>query len=188
MLETLVAVLSTALYHFGRIAVLAGQIPIRDGANVQPEVQADLFLQQTYPALYRKATHTVVKPGNKIPVGDLDVLVVTSAGDAIETALLGAGEPNPYCAGATPLGVDTSEDAQSIGIHMTFGRFRVIDLADLPVNKEFDVMCPNNPIGTVDLFMVSHHEQPSSNSEVLVHAIEARVAITSGRHSRKRAT
>ncbi len=167
--------------HFGGMAVLAGQIPIREfidhGANVQPEVQADLFLQQTYPALYRKATHTVVKPGNKIPVADLDVLVVTSAGDAIETALPGAGEPNPYCAGFEPKSVDETEDAQSIGIHIAFGRFRVVDLSDLPVNKEFDVMCPNNPIGTVDLFMVSHHGQPSSNSEVLVHAIESRVAI-----------
>jgi len=38
-------------------------------------------------------------------------------------------------------------------------------------------MCPNNPIGTVDLFVVSHHGQPISNAEVLVHAIEARVAI-----------
>ena len=92
--------------HFGGMAVLAGRIPIREfidhGANVQPEVQADAFLQQTYPALYRKATHTVVKPGDKIPVAGLDVLVVTSAGDAIETALPGAGEPNPYCAGFEP--------------------------------------------------------------------------------------
>ena len=38
-------------------------------------------------------------------------------------------------------------------------------------------MCPNNPIGAVDLFVVSHHGQPISNAEVLVHAIEARVAV-----------
>ena len=38
-------------------------------------------------------------------------------------------------------------------------------------------MCPNNPIGTVDLFVVSHPGQPISNAEVLVHAIESRVTI-----------
>ena len=38
-------------------------------------------------------------------------------------------------------------------------------------------MCPNNPIGTVDLFVVSRHGQPSSNSGALVHAIRPRVTI-----------
>ena len=38
-------------------------------------------------------------------------------------------------------------------------------------------MCPDNRIGAVDLFMVSHHGQASSNSRVLVHALNARVAI-----------
>jgi hypothetical protein len=38
-------------------------------------------------------------------------------------------------------------------------------------------MCPNNPLGTADVFMVSHHGQPRSNLPLLVHAIEARVAI-----------
>jgi hypothetical protein len=38
-------------------------------------------------------------------------------------------------------------------------------------------MCPNNRIGTVDLFVVSRHGQPSSNSEALVHAIRPRVTI-----------
>jgi hypothetical protein len=38
-------------------------------------------------------------------------------------------------------------------------------------------MCPLNPIGAADLFIVSHHGLPVSNAEVLVHAIEPRVAI-----------
>jgi competence protein ComEC len=39
------------------------------------------------------------------------------------------------------------------------------------------LMCPDNLIGSADLFMVSHHGQPRSNSTVFVHAIESRVAI-----------
>ena len=38
-------------------------------------------------------------------------------------------------------------------------------------------MCPSNRLGTVDLFIVSHHGQAISNSEALVHALAPRVAI-----------
>ena len=50
-------------------------------------------------------------------------------------------------------------------------------LGDLTRNKEFELMCPNNRIGTVDLFLGLHHGQATSNSEVLVHALHPRVAI-----------
>ena len=38
-------------------------------------------------------------------------------------------------------------------------------------------MCPANPVGSVDLFVVSHHGLPTSNAAALVHAIEPRVAL-----------
>ena len=38
-------------------------------------------------------------------------------------------------------------------------------------------MCPNNPIGTVDLYLVSHHGTDPSGSAALVHALQPRVAI-----------
>jgi hypothetical protein len=60
---------------------------------------------------------------------------------------------------------------------MTFGRFRTVHMGDLTWNKEFDLMCPANRLGTVDLLVVSHHGQAVSNSEVLVHALAPRVAI-----------
>jgi competence protein ComEC len=65
----------------------------------------------------------------------------------------------------------------SVGSVITFGKFRVAHLGDLTWNKEFNMMCPINRIGTVDLWVVSHHGQPMSNSDVLVHAIQPRVAI-----------
>src|SRR4030095_15631299 len=58
--------------HFGGMAELAARIPIKafidHGPNVQPGAAADEFLQKTYPQLHAKATHTVTKPGSKIPV------------------------------------------------------------------------------------------------------------------------
>jgi hypothetical protein len=143
---------------------------------VQPGELADNFLKNTYPGLYAKAKHTVAKPGDKIAMAGLDVRVVTSAGETIKTPLAGAGKANPYCANYKP-GDNNAEDPQSVGIHVAFGKFRTIHLGDLTKNKEFELMCPTNRVGTVDVLLGLHHGVSSSNSEVAVHAMHPRVAI-----------
>ena len=170
--------------HFGGMAEVASRVTVKEfidhGGNVQPAQPADDFLQKTYPQLYAKAKHTVAKPGDKIPVAGLDWRIVASGGEHITSALQGApgaGKPNPYCSSFQPQEVDKTENAQSVGSHVTFGKFRVLHLGDLTWNKEFDLMCPQNRIGTVDLWIVSHHGQAISNSPVLAHAIQARAAI-----------
>ena len=167
--------------HFGGLAELAQRIPIKQffdhGANVQATPQTDEFLQKTYPAIYRKATHTVVKPGDKIPVNGLDWRIVAAAGAVLKVPLAGAGKPNPYCAETQPMDPDPTENAQSVSSYITFGKFRVVHMGDLTWNKEMDLMCPNNRLGTTDLFIVSHHGQAISNSPALLHALAPRVAI-----------
>src|SRR6202030_4181203 len=166
--------------HYGGMAELAKRIPIRHfidhGANVQPSPEVDEFLAKIYPQLYANAKHTVAKPGDKIAVAGLDVQVVTSAGETIKTPLPGAGAPNPYCASFKP-GDNNAEEMMSVGVIITFGKFRTIHLGDLTKNKEFELMCPDNRIGTVDLFLGLHHGQDSSNSEVMIHATRPSVAI-----------
>ena len=167
--------------HFGAMAELAGRIPIRHyidhGPSVQSQPASDAFLKDTYPTLYAKAKRTIAKPGDRIPIAGLEWRIVTSAGEAIKTTLPGAGQPNPLCASYTPQDADPTENAQSVGSVVLFGEFRAVHLGDLTWNKEFDLMCPMNRIGTADVFFVSHHGQPVSNAEVLVHALESRVAI-----------
>jgi competence protein ComEC len=166
--------------HFGGMAALSARIPIRHfidhGPNVQPAAATDEFLQKTYPQLYANAVHTVARPGSRISVAGLDVLVVTSAGMTIKAALPGAGAANPYCSSFKP-GENNAEDPMSVGTYVTFGRFRTIHLGDLTKNKEFELMCPNNRIGTVDVLLGLHHGVDTSNSEVIVHALRPRVAI-----------
>jgi beta-lactamase superfamily II metal-dependent hydrolase len=151
--------------HFGAMAELAGRIPIRHfidhGPSVQSQPASDVFLADTYPALYGKAKRTIAKAGDRIPIAGLDWRIVTSAGDAIKAALPGAGRPNPYCAAHKPQDPDLTENAQSVGSVVTFGKFRAAHLGDLTWNKEFDLMCPTNRIGAVDVFFVSHHGQRS---------------------------
>jgi competence protein ComEC len=166
--------------HFGGLAELAAKIPIKEfidhGPNVQPAEAADAFLKNTYPGLYAKGKHVVAKPGDKIPMSGVDIRVVTAAGQTIKTPLPGAGKPNPYCAQYKP-GENNAEDPMSVGIHVAFGKFRTAHFGDITKNKEFELMCPNNKIGTLDVLLGLHHGQASSNSEVIVHALRPRVAI-----------
>ena len=167
--------------HLGAMENLAGRIPIREfidhGPSVQPSPPIDAFLGDVYPKLYATARHTIVKPGDRVAMKAVETRVVASAGQALSSALPGAGGPNPYCAAYKPKDPDPTENAQSVGTHITFGKFRTVHLGDLTWNKEFDLVCPSNRLGTVDLFIVSHHGQAISNSEALVHALAPRVAI-----------
>jgi competence protein ComEC len=167
--------------HFGGLAELASRITIREfidhGPNVQPGELADTFLGKTYPQLYAKAKHTVVKAGDTISIAGLDdVRVVTSAGGIIRSTLPGAGKPNPYCAGFRSSD-SNAEDPQSVGTYIRFGKFRTAHFGDLTKNKEFELMCPSNRIGALDVLLGLHHGVSTSNSEVLVHALHPRVAI-----------
>ena len=167
--------------HFGAMAELANRIPIRHfidhGPSVQSQPASDAFLKDVYPGLYGKAKRTIAKPGNRIPITGLDWRIVTSAGEAIKTPLPGAGQPNPLCAAFEPQDLDATENAQSVGSVVTFGRFKAVHLGDLTWNNEFDLMCPTNRIGRADVFFVTHHGQPVSNAAVVVHALQSRVAI-----------
>jgi hypothetical protein len=132
-----------------------------------------------YAALYGKAKHTVVKPGDKIPFGALSVVVATSHGAVLKTPLPGGGKPNPACANFAPRDearVDP-DNRMSVGLVFTYGKFRTINLGDFTWNLEPTLMCPNNPIGTVDLYLTSHHGIDQSGSAALVHGLRPRVAI-----------
>ena len=166
--------------HTGGMFELAQRIPIRHFIDHGPNVQAGPNTQAfdtNYPQLYGKARHTVVKPGDRIPMTGVDIRVVASAGQVLQQSLPGAGARNPLCADFKPQMPDMSENAQSVGTHFTFGRFRTVMLGDLTWNKEGELMCPNNQVGTVDLFLVSHHGLNVSNAAVLVHALAPRAAI-----------
>lgn len=168
--------------HVGGLQELATRIPILDfidhGATSEPKEMVPGF-QKMYAELYSKAKHTVVKPGDTIPFAGLTVTVVTSHGEVLKTPLPGAGKPNPACAGFAPRDesrVDP-DNPMSVGVAMAYGKFRTVNLGDFTWNKEQELMCPNNPIGTVDLYLTSHHGIDQSGSAALVHGLQPRVAI-----------
>src|SRR6202140_3925274 len=164
--------------HIGGLSELATHIPIKEfidhGANIQPGANIDPVLQR-YAELYAKAKHTVAKPGDRIPVGGLDWRIVAAAGEVLKTPLPGAGRPNPYCASFKAVDAAKTEDDQPVGSFITFGKFRTVVLGDLTLNRQFDLLCPNNPLASVALDFLARHG--NVNSELLVYPLHPRAAI-----------
>jgi competence protein ComEC len=164
--------------HIGGLSELASHISIKEfidhGANTQPGPNIDPVLQR-YSELYGQAKHTVVKPGDKIAIAGLDWRIVAAAGDVLKTSLPGAGASNPYCANFKAADVPKTEEEQSVGSFITFGKFHTIILGDLTLNRQFDLMCPNNRLGSVDLDLLARHG--NLNSELLVYPLHPRAAI-----------
>jgi competence protein ComEC len=166
--------------HVGGVAQLAEKLPIVNfvdhGPNTETGKDADI-LSKSYAAFREKGNHILVKPGDTIPLKGVGVQVLSSAGEVLDTPLAGAGQPNPDCAGYEPPRADKSENGRSIGLLVTYGNFRFLDMADLTSDREYNLACPANKVGTVDLFLVSHHGMNISNSLPFVHAIHPQVAI-----------
>src|SRR4029079_10881554 len=69
------------------------------------------------------------------------------------------------------------DNGESAGFLLSYGKFRTVDLGDLTWNGEMDLMCPTNRIGTVDLYLTSHHGLAKSGSPALVHGLQPRVVV-----------
>jgi competence protein ComEC len=166
--------------HVGGVPQLARKMPIRTFIDHGESVEHDQHAKELYAAYleYRaKGQHILAKPGTAIPVKGLGVQVLTADGDEIENPLPGAGQPNPLCAADRLQAPDPSENARSVGTLITFGNFRILDMGDLTWNKEHELVCPNNKVGPIDLYIVSHHGSDLSGSPAFVQGVHPRVAI-----------
>ena len=166
--------------HVGGVPALAARVPIRTFVDHGPTVeQGDqpAALYKAYLETRAKGRHVLARPGETLPVAGLDVRFVSAAGDLITKALPGAGAPNVLCRDFKPGDPDPSENARSVGMVIAYGSFRMLDLGDLTWNKEHDLVCPNNLLGAVDLYLTTHHGLNLSGPAALVHAVHPRVAV-----------
>jgi len=166
--------------HVGGVAQLAHQIQIGTFVDHGPNMENSDDSRQLY-ANYQKAIgqskHLVMKPGDRLPFKGIGVQTLTAAGEHIGDPLPGANQPNPVCASEPEAEADVTENARSLGILVTYGKFRFIDLGDLTKRKERGLVCPNNLIGTVDVYLTTHHGLFQSNAKAIVNALHPRVAI-----------
>ncbi|MCU1236497.1 MAG: beta-lactamase domain protein [Candidatus Solibacter sp.] len=166
--------------HVGGIGQLAEKLPIRNFVDHGPSVETEKAAQvlyNEYAAFREKGTHILAKPGDTIPIKGLDVRVISSAGKVLDSPLPGAGQANPECANFATHADDKSENPQSVGVLISYGNFRMLDMGDLTWNKEKDLVCPVNKIGPIDLYLVSHHGTETSGAPGWVRALHPKAAL-----------
>ena len=171
--------------HDGGVSELSQLLPIRtfvDHGAPNPEATATSVETKNafdaYAAVRSKAEqHLQPAPGDRLPLEDVDVLVVSSAARTLSAPLPHAGNPNADCQhGATPAR-DSYENPRSTGVLVSFGAFRFLDVGDLSGQPLFDLVCPNDLIGPVNAYLVAHHGGPDVADPSVFAALKPRVAI-----------
>ena len=166
--------------HVGGVTQLAERMKIVTFVDHGPNLEDSDAAREDYAAYEKvvaKARRIMVRAGDGIPIKGLTVRVLTAAGEHIADPLPGAGEANMYCDSEPDAAPDPSENARSLGVLITFGKFRFIDLGDLTKKKELELACVNNLVGKVDLYLVTHHGLDQSNAKAIVWGLHPRVAI-----------
>jgi beta-lactamase superfamily II metal-dependent hydrolase len=171
--------------HAGGVVDLAARIPIKTFVDHGPPMEETRNVPQAFAAylpVREKAQHIVAELGARLPIKGAEFQIVSAAAQTITKPLPGAGAANPLCAEFQPKDevkdpLVGGENKASVGMVITLGKFRMVDFGDLTWNKEHDLACPNNLIGTIDLYLVSHHGQDISSLPMLVHAMHPRVAV-----------
>jgi len=166
--------------HVGGVPELVKHIKVGEFIDHGPNREDSDITRHDFAAYLKAIDGTprrIVHPGDTINIPGLSVVVLASDGEHIASVPGIKPEPNPYCATERPWPVDAGENARSNGVLVTFGKFKFLDLGDLTGAKEVALVCPNNPIGPVDLYLVDHHGMNLSNARALVDAIHPVASI-----------
>jgi beta-lactamase superfamily II metal-dependent hydrolase len=171
--------------HVGGVTELAQLMPIRGfidhgapdphASETSSETRAAFAL---YSALRSKGgQHMQPRPGDRLPLEDVDVKVVSSAGATLSEPLPGAGATNSACPDkAIPAG-DPDENPRSTGVLVHYGKFRFLDVGDLVGQPLFNLVCPRNFLGRVDAYLVAHHGGADAAEPATFAALQPRVVL-----------
>ena len=172
--------------HDGGVRELAQLLPIKTFvdhggpsagvANAGVE-QNDAFV--VYSAVRSGSAHLQPKPGEHLPLKDVVVTVVSSAGATLAKPLMRvrAGRTNEACQDRAPPPRDPNENPRSTGVVVSYGKFRFLDVGDLSGQPLFDLVCPKDMVGPVDAYLVAHHGGPDVADLATFAAFRPRVAI-----------
>ena len=171
--------------HDGGVSELAQLLPIGvfiDHGSPSEEAAKTSAETRDGFAAYAKvrstaAAHIEPRPGDRLPLTDVEATVVSSAGSTLAAPLPGAGGRNPLCAAQATAPRDPYENPRSTGVVIRYGAFRFLDVGDLSGEPLFHLACPQNLIGPVDVYLVAHHGGPDVADPAIFAAFRPRAAV-----------
>ena len=167
--------------HVGGLPALVKLIPIDHyldhGDSMELQNPRDQARFDAYKAIV-EGKRTIVKVGDRVPLKDVRVEIVSSNGEVLAKPINGGGA-NPHCADAVRKDPDKTENQRSAGILVTFGKFTFLNVADLTWDKEMELACPVNKLGTVTVFQATHHGfyGDLSGAPAFIAAVQPQVVV-----------
>jgi competence protein ComEC len=182
-LKTIDYVLITHFHddHVGGAPALAKLIPVDHfldhGESAEKNSPGGARLWQNWLAT-TGAKRQTLQAGDKVPLKGVDVEIVTAAGKVLPSPIQPGG-PNSFCAGARNKDTDRGENGQSMGFVLAYNKFRFLDMGDLTWDREMELACPVNKIGTVALVQATHHGfyDDLSGAPALYRALKPEVVV-----------
>ena len=168
--------------HFGGVDRLSQLMPIHRfydhgiPRSLDEDPKNFPLLIQAYKTASKGKSQTL-KPGDEIALKQLAggpalrLFCLCGSGEVVADKPVAAENPIAKQHHAKP--PDTSDNARSLGLLLTYGGFRFLDLGDLTWNVEYQLVHPSDKIGLVDVYQSTHHGLSLSNNPVVINTVRA---------------
>lgn len=179
--------------HSGGAAALAKKIPVGtfidhgpNGDPLRPGTPPERVLNTSFGQfeLYQQTLkghkRLIAKAGDVIKIGSLTNTIVASDAKLIEKPLAGAGAVNLNCYNHPPRDIDdnVNENTRSVASLLRFGDVSIAQFGDLSWDMEYQLACPIDRLGKVNLLIVTQHGSANvSNNAAHIAAMAPDVAI-----------
>lgn len=179
--------------HSGGTSALAKKIPIgafidhgengdplRPGTPLERVINTPAGQYPLYLETVKGHKRIIAKAGDVIEIGSLTNTIIASDAKLIEKPLPGAGAVNLDCTNTPPRDIDdnVNENTRSVASLLRYGKVTIAQFGDLAWDMEYQLACPIDRLGKVNLLLVTQHGSAKvSNNAAHIAAMAPDVAI-----------